>query len=86
MCVGCMCSIWPAVHKDDVLSFCFTCVCVARIVQNGCTSLYIVSATGHDKVAGLLLQNGADVNAATKVSKKKKGGCLEWERIRERKL
>ena len=80
-----MCSIWPAMHKDAVLSFCFTCVCVARIVQNGCTSLFIASANGHDKVAGLLLQNGADVNAADKVSTKKRGGWLEWQRIRERK-
>ena len=85
MCVGCVCSIWPAVHKDDVLSFCFACVCVARIVQNGSTSLHQASANGHDKVAGLLLQNGADVNAADKVSTKKRGGSLEWQRIRERK-
>ena len=28
-----VCSIWPAVHKDDVLSFCFACVCVARIAE-----------------------------------------------------
>ena len=85
MCVGCMCSIWPAVHKDDVLSFCFTCVCVACIVQDGVTSLLKACENGHDKVVGLLLQNGADVNAATKVSKKKECGCLEWERIRQRK-
>ena len=85
MCVRRVCSIWPAVHKDDVLSFCFTYVCVACIVQDGWTSLFIACENGHDKVAGLLLQNGADVNAATKVSKKKKGGCLEWERIRQRK-
>ena len=106
MCVGCVCSVWPAVHKDDMLSlsdtcvcvarnvqngwtslfkacanghdiylsFCFSYVCVARIVQDGSTSLFLASAFGHDKVAGLLLQKAADVNAATKVSKKKKVG------------
>ena len=47
----------------------------------------IASQQGHDKVAGLLLQNGADVNAAVKeVSKMKIHGWLEWERIKERKL
>ena len=73
------------VHKDDVLSFCFTYVCVARIVQGRRTSLHMASMNGHDKVAGLLLQNGADVNAADKVSTKKRGGWLIWQRIRERK-
>ena len=43
-------------------------------VQDDWTSLFKACENGHDKVAGLLLQNGADVNAATKVSKKKKGG------------
>ena len=77
MCVGCVCSIWPAVHKDDVLSFCFTYVCVACIVQDGWTSLFMASRNGHDKVVGLLLQNGADVNATFTVCKKKKRGW--WE-------
>ena len=45
----------------------------------------VASQEGQDKVAGLLLQNGADVNAADKVSTKKRGGWLEWQRIRERK-
>ena len=54
-------------------------------MQNGYTSLILASEEGHDKVAGLLLQNGADVNAADKVSTKKRGGWLIWQRIRERK-
>ena len=67
------------------VSFCFTCVCVARIVQHDMTSLHLASALGHNKVAGLLLQNGADVNATAKVSKKKRGGWLELEIFRKRK-
>ena len=42
-------------------------VCVLLVLQNSSTSLHQASANGHDKVAGLLLQNGADVNAADTV-------------------
>ena len=61
-------------------------VCVLLVLQDGSTSLHQASKNGHDKVAGLLLQNGADVNAANEVSKLKRDGWLEWERIKERKL
>ena len=60
-------------------------VCVLLVLQNGFTSLYQAAACGQDKVAGLLLQNSADVNAADKVGVLKRGGWLEWQRIRERK-
>ena len=73
------------VHRDDVLSLFVTCVYIVRTVQDGRTSLIEASQEGHDKVAGLLLQNGADVNAAAKVGVLKRGGWLEWQRIRERK-
>ena len=85
MFVGYVCGVWSAVHKDDVSSLFYTCVCVASSEQDGWTSLSLASKNGHDKVAGLLLQNGADVNAANKVSTKKRGGWLIWQRIRERK-
>ena len=62
------------VHRDDVLSLFVTRVCVVLLVQNGWTSLLQASQEGHDKVARLLLQNGADVNAADKVCKSKIDG------------
>ncbi len=37
------------------------------IIKNGYTALYHAASVGHDKVVGLLLEGGADINLKSNV-------------------
>ena len=57
------------------------CVCICGscwIPQDGATPLFVSAQEGHKEVVEVLLQNGADVNAAKKVI------CDEWRNMIER--
>ena len=59
----------------------FLCVCICLqcwIPQDGCTPLFASAQEGCKEVVEILLQNGAEVNAADKVT------CDEWTDVIQR--